>query len=292
MFALGALQPRRALHAALVADRKACRLRQGHVGTHADPDDHEVAVELEPALRHHLRDTLAVALEVVDLLAAVDAHPVLLERVLEVAPHLIAVERLEGHVLQHHDRALHTVGSGERRRHLAADVAAADHHGAPPLLRVCLDRLGGAERAQVVDAVQVAAVDAQPLHVRAGGQQRRVELDLLLGGERRHASVGVELHHARPREDLDLLLVPPLVRAEQRVLARLLVLEIALRQRRPVVGPVRLAAHEQDRALAALLAEPASAVRGGQAAADDEMVDLARRHALGGRAGGEQLGHS
>ena len=56
------------------------------------PDHHEVAVELEPALRHHLRDALAVALEALHLLAAVDLHAVLLERVLEEAAHLLAEE--------------------------------------------------------------------------------------------------------------------------------------------------------------------------------------------------------
>ena len=194
-------------------------------------------------------------------------------------PDLLAEERLEGHVLHHHDLALDPVCGGERRRHLAADVAAADQDGPLAALGIGPDRVRVREGAQVVDPVEVAAVHPQPPHVRAGGEQRALELDLLLGRERRDARLGVELGHARAREHLDPLLLPPLVRPEQHLVALLLALEVALRERRAVVGRVRLAAHEQDRALAALLAEPARAVRGGQPAADQQMVYLASRHA-------------
>ena len=60
--------------------------------------------------------------------------------------------------------------------------------------------------------------------------------------------------------------------------SRFLLLEVPLRQRRPVVQAVGLMTHEQDRALAALFAQPARAVRGGQPAADQEMVCLAPCH--------------
>jgi hypothetical protein len=129
-----------------------------------------------------------------------------------------------------------------------------------------------------VNAVEVAAVHAQALNVGARGEQRRVELDLLLRGQRGDPLGGVELHHARPLNVVDPLLLPPLVRAKQRVLARLLALEVALRQRRPVVGRVRLTTHQQDRALPTLLAQPARAVGGRQPTADDQVVDLAARH--------------
>ena len=68
--------------------------------------------------------------------------------------------------------ALHPVRRGERRRHLAADVAAADQHGPLAALGIRADRVRVAEGAQVVDPVEVAAVHPQPLHVRAGGEQR------------------------------------------------------------------------------------------------------------------------
>ena len=168
----------------------------------------------------------------------------------------------------------------ERGRHLAADVAAADQHGALGLLGVGADRVGVAERAQVVDAVEVAALRAQPAHVRAGGEQRVVELDLVLGRQRGHALVAVELHHAGAGEQLDVLLAPPLVGAEQHVLPGLLALQVALGQRRPVVGRVELAAHQQHAALG----------RPPRAASARSWRRRGRRRSAGGRpCGGHRL---
>src|SRR6185312_5352183 len=92
---------------------------------------------------------------------------------------------------------------------------------------------------------------------------------------------GVEPHHARSRAQVDPLLAPPLVRAEVRVLARVLALEVLLRARRAVVRRVGLAADEQDVALAAGLAQPARAVRARHATADQQMRDVTIRHRSG-----------
>ena len=108
--------------------------------------------------------------------------------------------------------------------------------------------------------------------------QRLVELDLLLGGELRGARPQVEAHDARAREQLDVLLAPPLVGAEQRLLAGLLAAEVALGAVRAVVRRVELAPDEQDLALGAFLAQPARAVGRGKAAADEQVVDLAGGH--------------
>src|SRR3954453_3820936 len=153
--------------------------------------------------------------------------------------------------LLHHDRAADAVRRGQRRRPLAADVAAADQHRPLRLSGVRADRIGVRESPQVVDPLEVAAVHADPPHVGAGRHQRLVELDLVLGRQRRHPLGRVELHHAGAAQQLDRLLAPPLVGPEQRVLAGLLALEIALRQRRAVVGRVELAADQQDRSVGA-----------------------------------------
>ena len=78
---------------------------------------------------------------------------------------------LEGDVLLHDDRALAPLRR-ERRGHLAADVAAADQHHALGVRGLLADGIRVGERAQVVDAVEVAAVRPQAAHVRAGGEQR------------------------------------------------------------------------------------------------------------------------
>jgi hypothetical protein len=208
----------------------------------------------------------------------VHLDPVLLEHVVEVAPDLAAELALERDLLLHDDRALQAVGGCERRGDLAADVAAADHHGPLERLGVGADRVRVAKRAQVVDALELVALDLEAPHVRAGRDQRLVELDLVLGRQLRHALVGVELHHGRAGHQLDLLLLPPLVRAEQDLLARLFALEVALGQRRSVVRRVELASHEQYGAVGALLAQPARAVGGRQAATDDQVIYLAAGH--------------
>ena len=56
-----------------------------------------------PLFGHDPRHALAVALEALELLAAVDLDPVLLEHVLEEAPDLVAEDRSKRHVLEHHD---------------------------------------------------------------------------------------------------------------------------------------------------------------------------------------------
>ncbi len=267
-----------ALHSPGLAQLEPTGAGQRHVRHHPDSDHDHVAVELEPVLGHDLAHAAVGALEALQLVAAVHLHPVLLERVLEEAPDLAPELVLQRDLLLHHDRALHAVRRGQRGSHLAADVAAADQHGALGGLGVGADRVRVAERAQVVDALEVAAVDPHAAHVCAGRDQRGPELHLVLGRQRRHPLGCVELHHARPGHQLDVLLDPPLVGAEQDVLARLLALQVALRQRRPVVGRVELAADQQHRSLAALLAQPAGAVGGGESAADQQVVDLAASH--------------
>ena len=171
-------------------------------GVTPDPDDHEVAVELAPGAGDHLRHAAVGALEAVELVPAVQLDAVVLEHAVEEARDLLAELALERHLLEHHDRALDPVRGGERCGHLAGDVAAADQHHPLGLLGIGADRVRVGERAQVVDAVEVAAVHAQAPDVGAGGQQRLAEPHRLLGRERRHALGGVELHHARPGQQL------------------------------------------------------------------------------------------
>ena len=88
----------------------------------------------------------------------------------------------------------------------------------------------------------------------------------------------VELRRRDAGEHLDLLLLVPLRRPEQRVLARLLALEVALRAGRPVVREVGLPSDQQDRPVRARLAQPPRAVARRQPAADQRIVDVPVRH--------------
>ena len=108
-------------------------------------------------------------------------------------------------VLLHHDRAL-AAERGQRRRDLGGDVGAADEHHVLGVLGVRADRVGVVERAQVVDAVEVGAVEAQAADVRAGGEQQLAVADHVLVGERDRVRLGVELHRARARQQLDVVL--------------------------------------------------------------------------------------
>ena len=109
----------------------------------------------------------------------------------------------------------------ERGRHLGADVAAADQHHALGLARPrpgsrpsWRTRAGsGSRRARQPSARSRRTL--APVATSALSNPHR-----LLRGERGHALAGVELHHAGAREQLDVLLVPPLVRAVEHVLAR------------------------------------------------------------------------
>ena len=153
-----ALQAGRAAHATGLPELEPGLAGERHVGRHPRADHDEVAVQLEAARGHDLAHALAIALEALQLLFAVQRDPVPLQHALEEAADLGAEGALEGHLLLHHDRALETMGGGQRGRHLAADVAAADQHRALGLGGVGADRVGVAERAQVVDPLELAAV--------------------------------------------------------------------------------------------------------------------------------------
>ena len=245
---------------------------------HSRPHHHTRPLELEPRPRHDLHDATAFALEPLQVVAAVDIDPVLLEYVLEEATDLRPELTLERHLLLHHHRAV-VPARRKGRGNLAGDEAAADEHHALALPGIGQDGVGVRVRPQVVEAVQVPALGMQPPHVRAGREQRLVEADLVPVRQRRPALPGIQLHHARARQDLDLVLRPLLGRLDVLLLAARLACQILLRQRGAVVRRVRLAAGHQDRPVGALLAERPRAVAARHPATDHEEVDVALGHA-------------
>ena len=74
---------------------------------------------------------------------------------------------------------------GEAGRDLAGDVGAADEHDVRGVRDLAADGVRVAERAQVVDALELGARHPQAAHVGARGEHGVAEADLLLVGERR-----------------------------------------------------------------------------------------------------------
>ena len=213
----------------------------------------------------------------VQIVAPVDLDPVLLEHALEEPADIPAELPLERHLLLHHESAA-LPPRRERRRHLARDEAPADQDHAIRVLRLRADRIRVAVRAQVVDALELAPLDLEPAHVGPGREQRLAEPHLLASRELRDPLPRVDLHDARASQELDVVLLPPLVRGDQPVLAPLLAREVLLRQRRTEIGRVGLAPDQQDRPLGPLLPQRPRAVPAGNAAADDQEVDGPIRH--------------
>ena len=170
-----------------------------------------------------------------------------LELLLEPAPGVLAEGPREGDVLHHHDRALDAL-RGQRGGDLGADVAAADQDDVLGRLGVGADRVGVAEGAQVVDALVLGALDAEDVDHRPGAEQRLAEGDLLPALQLRRARRRVERHHVDAAQQLDVVLLVPGGRVDVGVLAGGLAAQVLLRERRPFVGRLGLAADQQDRA--------------------------------------------
>ena len=170
---------------------------------------------------------------------------------------------------------------GQRRGDLAGDVGAADQHDLLGVRGVLAERHRGAERAQVVDAVVVAALDAQPVDVGAGGEQRAVEAARLPCARARPSSppgrassrsCGCAARCRAPRTSR------PGAGARRRA------------RTRRAVGPsstagARRAGAARGRRAAPSRSKPAlaqrlGAGRAGQAAAHDQDVDVALSHRL------------
>ncbi len=181
-------------------------LRELHVGGDAGADHDRVRRQLQPVPGDDLRHA-AIALEALQLVAAVDRHAVRFEQLLEEAPAARAEAPFERGLLLHHDRAA-LAHQRQRRGDLAADVGAADQHHLLGVRHPLADRVGVAERAQVVDLLELAAAHVQAAHVRARRDQRLAELDLVLARQRRRARLQVDAGDARARQQLDVLLAP------------------------------------------------------------------------------------
>jgi hypothetical protein len=173
------LEVGRACDAAALPQLEPGGARQHHVGHHAGAHHDHVGGELAAGRADHALHP-RLSLEPLDPVAADELDAVISQQRSEEPGGRGPEVRRQRRVLEHHHRAAAAL-RGQRGCHLAGDVGAADQHHVLGVDGVGPDRVRVAERAQVVDAVELAAVDAQPAHVRAGREQRDAELDDLLG---------------------------------------------------------------------------------------------------------------
>ena len=117
-------------------------------------------IDLEPALRDDLAHPPVAALEARQLVAAVHLHPVLLEQPAGRSRPACAPKTARARDLLHASRSCSACRAASATPPPPADVGAADQHHALGLLGVLADRVGVAQRAQVVDPLQLAPVDA------------------------------------------------------------------------------------------------------------------------------------
>ncbi len=183
----------------------------------------------------------------------------------------------QGRLLLHHDRAA-LAHHAQRGGHLAADVGAADQHHLFGFGDPRADRIGIAQRPQIVDLLELAALDVQPSHVGPRGEQRLLEGDLLLVGQLGRPRLRIEPRDARTCQELDPLLIPEGGGTEQGLLAGLLATQVALGALGAVIRRVGLPPDEQDLPLGPFLAQPSRTVGRGEASAHQQVLDLAIRH--------------
>jgi hypothetical protein len=214
---------------------------------------------------------LVVALEALQRVTADPVDPVVAQHAREEPGRGRAEAERERHLLLHDERALAALGR-ERRRDLAGDVGAADQHDVLGVGGVGADRVAVAERAQVVDAVEVAAVDPQAPDVGAGRQHRVAEGQLVAAGELRGLRGRVELHHARADPQVE-----PVGQLEVGPLAVELAAQVVLGAVRALVRRVDVAPGDDHRAAEAGVVQRRGARVAGRAGADDEDVDVSHR---------------
>jgi hypothetical protein len=152
---------------------------------------------------------------------------------------------LVAHDLRHLDSKL-----GQRRRHLEPDETAADHDRPP-----CLSS-PSAQLERVVESAQRQRTFECP-RPGAGGDHDRVGVEL------------VERADVLPQAKVDAMFRIPLRGMDERVVRLRLAAEQSLRERWPVIRPVRVLRPDRDCIGATRVAVALDHLRGGETAADD-----------------------
>ena len=159
---------------------------------------------------------------------------------------------------------------GDAARGLEAEQAAADDGGAldPALGGGEADRVAVGGVAEGVHAGEVDARDRRHERLRAGGEDELVVAQLVDVVEAEHAALGVDPRDHPADDELDVVVLVPLRRAQLQRL-RILAADEDLRQPDAVVGRRALAADQRDRDVGVALAQRFAYGLAGDSSADD-----------------------
>ena len=233
----------------------------------ADAHDDGVAVDRAPVVR---ADTLdgTVALERGDAGFQEELDAVLAVEVAVDRADLEPEHALERHRLRRDDGHVHAALTS-RGGDLGPDPAGADDDEPAAGLQTRPQRVAVGERAQEVHAVELRAGDAQRPRLRAGGQQQPVVGEPLAAVELELAARGVEAGRRHAGAQFDVVLGVEARRMDGGRLAVRLAAQVVLRERRALVGPLRLGAQQYEAAVEALLAQGLGGLGAGEAGPDD-----------------------
>ena len=161
------------------------------------------------------------------------------------------------------------------RRDLEADETAADDHHGLGAGQGAADRHGVLDAAQSQHAGKIAPRDRQAPRAAAGREgQPRIGQDLAVGEV--HRLIGaVDRRHGDARHEGDILAGNRLGRTQGQSRRVHLAEQHGFRQRRPLIGRMRLAADQRDGAVIVLGAQRLGDLQAGLAGADDHD---SRRH--------------
>jgi hypothetical protein len=242
-----------------------------------DPHDHQVALDLPAGSRDDPLDALR-SLEPVHGVARQDLDAVItvdgLDDPAEGRPEHAEQRRLE-HL---EDRHLDTERS-EGGRDLGPDEPHAHDDHAPGGRGSFTDRVGVVDTPELEDAVEVRAGNVEPPVAHAGRDERRIESDAAAAGERDRPIAGVQALDRGPEQHVHVVLLPPRLRTDEQLGGRLLAPEVPLRERRALVGEIRLVADQHEPLVEPLLPQRRGGGRTAQRGADDR--EGAPRHGSG-----------
>jgi hypothetical protein len=154
-------------------------------------------------------------------------------------------------------------------RDLGADESETDHDGAAPGLRGGADPIAVLHGAELEDAVEIGARHRQGPVAPARGHEEPIVTDVRAALELDVLARGIDASGPRPQPELDVVLGVIGGGIDELILEALLATQVALRERRPVVGRLSLGPDELDFAVESFLSQHGGRPGSGQRGADD-----------------------
>jgi hypothetical protein len=242
--------------------------REASARRHADPDHDHVAVDDAAVAR---ADALhgGRALERLD--PGAEQHPDAVVQ-MDVAIHradLATEHAFQRDVVGIDHRDVHAA-LPSRRRDLGTDPTRTDDDHRAALAQPRSKRIGVGNGAQIEHALERCAGDRQATRLRAGGDQQSVVPQPCAVGERELPGPGIQPRRSETQSELDLVLgveglVVHIDRAAPGVAA-----QIVLRQRRPLVRPLRLGTDEDHAPVEPLLSQGLCGLGAREPGAEDD----------------------